>query len=190
MAESGATVLTEETIRTKDKVVAGSLIGAHGLEHMYGHSFLVLLPAIYDSLGLVPIQAGLLSAVRQISSGTTSMGSGFLVDMYQHRRTQTLAVSMALIGLGYLLVSISPSYGLILAALVVASAGSALWHPPSLGLLAQRFPQSRGFLFSLHRSSGNVGDWVGPLLAGVLLGFLGWRWIMGGGTPLLFCWHC
>jgi MFS family permease len=186
MADSSVAALPEESVRAKDKVVATSLISAHGLEHMYGHSFLVLLPAIYESLGLVPIQASLLSAVRQIASGTTSMGSGFFVDMYQHRRTQTLAISMALIGLGYLLVALSPTYGLILAALVVASAGSALWHPPALGLLAQRFPQQRGLLLSLHRSSGNVGDWVGSLLAGVLLGFVGWRWIMGGGTPLLF----
>ncbi|PKB82003.1 MAG: hypothetical protein BZY88_05475 [SAR202 cluster bacterium Io17-Chloro-G9] len=92
---------------------------------------------------------------------------------------------MALIGIGYFLVSISPTYTLILAALVLASAGSSLWHPPALGLLAQRFPQRRGLFISLHRSTGNVGDMIGPLLAGGLLGLMSWRWIMGGGTPLL-----
>ena len=32
---------------------------------------------------------------------------------------------------------------------------------------------------------GNVGDWIGPLAVGGLMGFVGWRWIMGGGTPIL-----
>ena len=172
--------------RTNDSAMASSLIGAHGLEHMYGHGFMALIPAIYDALGLVPIQASLIPAVRQLSSGLTSVFGGFLVDMFQERRGPILAFSMALIGLGYFLVAAFPVYGLILAALAVASAGSALWHPPALGLLAQRFPQRRGFFMSLHRSSGNVGDTIAPVVVGALLGVFGWRWIAGGGTPILF----
>jgi len=75
-----------------------------------------------------------------------------------------------------------------LVAVVVASAGSALWHPPALGLLARRFPRQRGLYISLHRSMGNVGDLAGPLIAGgllLLMGVTSWRWIMGGGTPVL-----
>lgn len=190
MAQTTVTAVTGEQNRTKDSAMVTSVIGAHGLEHMYGRSFLVLIPAIYVALGLAPIQAGLLDAIRQLSSGLTSMSGGFFVDMFQHRRAQVLALSMAMIGVGYFLVAISPTYGLILAALAVASAGSALWHPPALGLLAQRFPLRRGFFISLHRSSGNVGDWVGPLIVGGLLVLLStrsdaWRWIMGGGTPIL-----
>lgn len=187
--EGTVTGLTKEQPRTKDSVMATSLIGAHGLEHMYGHSFPVLVTALYADLGLDPIQVGLLSAVRQLSSGVTSMASGFFVDMFQHRQAQVLAISMALIGIGYFLVAISPTYSLILAALLIASAGSALWHPPALGLLSQRFPERRGLFISLHRSTGNIGDMVGPLIAGGLLAWLSftgsWRWIMGGGTPML-----
>ena len=152
---------------------------------MYGRAFLVLIPQIYVALGLVPIQAGLLDAVRQLSGGATSMTGGFFVDMFQHRRAHILAFSMSLIAIGYFLVSIAPTYGLILASLALASAGTALWHPPALGLLAQRFPKRRGLYISLHRSTGNIGDWLGPLVVGVLLGAVGWRWIMGGGTPVL-----
>jgi len=183
--ERGQAALTETSPRTNDSVMATTLIGAHGLEHMYGHSFAVLITEIYRDLGLDPIQAGVLAAVRQITGGLTSVSSGFFVDMFEHRRAQVLAISMALIGVGYFLVSISPTYTLILAALVLASAGSSLWHPPALGLLAQRFPRRRGLFISLHRSTGNIGDVIGPLVAGGLLLVLGWRWIMGGGTPLL-----
>ena len=183
--ERSQAALTETSRRTNDSVMATTLIGAYGLEHMYGHSFAVLVTEIYRDLGLDPIQAGVLSALRQLTGDLTSVSSGFFVDMFEHRRAQVLAVSMALIGLGYFLVSISPTYTLILAALVLASAGSSLWHSPALGLLAQRFPQRRGLFISLHRSTGNIGDVIGPLAAGGLLLFVGWRWIMGGGTPLL-----
>ena len=165
--------------------MATSVIGAHALEHMYGRAFLVLIPQIYIALGLAPIQAGLLDAVRQLSGGATSMTGGFFVDMFQHRRAHILAFSMSLIAVGYFLVSIAPTYGLILVSLAIASAGTALWHPPALGLLAQRFPTQRGLFISLHRSTGNIGDWLGPLIVGGLLGVVGWRWIMGGGTPVL-----
>lgn len=179
------TLASPEFKRTKNSVMATSVIGAHALEHVYGRAFLVLIPQIYITLGLVPIQAGLLDAVRQLSGGVTSMTGGFFVDMFQHRRAHILAFSMGLIAVGYFLVSIAPTYGLILAALALASAGSALWHPPALGLLAQRFPRQRGLFISLHRSTGNIGDWVGPLIVGGLLAVLGWRWIVGGGTPVL-----
>ena len=179
------TIASPEFKRTKNSVMATSVIGAHALEHVYGRAFLVLIPQIYITLGLVPIQAGLLDAVRQLSGGATSMTGGFFVDMFQHRRAHILAFSMGLIAVGYFLVSIAPTYGLILAALALASAGTALWHPPALGLLAQRFPRQRGLFISLHRSTGNIGDWVGPLIVGGLLAVLGWRWIVGGGTPVL-----
>ncbi len=193
---SAATLPERSGPRTKDSVMATSLIGAHGLEHMYAHGFLALIPAIYDSLGLIPIQASLLTAVRQLASGLTSVFGGFVVDMFQERRGPILAFSMFLIAAGFFLVATLPVYGLILAALVVASAGSALWHPPALGLLSQRFPERRGLFISLHRSAGNVGDTIAPIVVGFLLGAaaLGtmgiaeedrWRWIAGGGTPIM-----
>ena len=171
--------------RTSDKTMATTLIGTHGLEHIYAHSFPVLVTAIYESLALNPLQFGVMLAVRQLSGGLTSVGSGFFVDIFRYRSGQVLGISMGLIGLGYLLVALAPTYLFIIIALVVASAGSALWHPPALGLLARRFPRQRGLYISLHRSVGNVGDLAGPLIAGALLGAVSWRWIMGGGTPVL-----
>jgi MFS family permease len=83
-----------------------------------------------------------------------------------------------------------------------------MWHPPALGLLAQRFPARRGLFISMHRSTGNVGDWIGPLIVGVLLGgaagagdwwgsdwwpwewSVNWRWIVGGGAPIMLTLSC
>ena len=181
---AGSVPLQENQGGVKARTIASTILSAHGLEHLYSHSFPVLVTAIYADLGLNPFQAGIMSAVRQLTAGATSIGSGVLVDLFRHRSEQVLAGSMVLMGVGFFLVSISPVYGLILAALFIASIGNALWHPPALALLSQRFPKQRGLYISLHRASGSIGDLVGPLLAGALLGFVSWRWIIGGGTPL------
>ena len=171
-------------VSVKDSTTAAGIIGVHGLEHLYGRSFLALMPAMYVSLGLAPLQAGVLDAVRQLAAGLTSTGGGFCADLLHYRRTQILAFSMLLIGAGYLTVAVAPIYAVIPTALAVASAGSALWHPPALGYLSERFPERRGLFISLHRSSGNVGDTVGPVIIGALLLVVGWRWVAGGGFPL------
>ena len=48
-------IANPEQQRTKDSVMATTVIGAHALEHMYGRAFLVLIPQIYITLGLAPI---------------------------------------------------------------------------------------------------------------------------------------
>lgn len=185
MAELTESGLTEGRSRVSNRVMAASVTGAHTLEHIYGRSFQVLIPVIYVALSLTPFHASLLEAVRQLTSGIVSMASGLFVDVLAHRRGQILAFSFALIAVGYFLAAIAPSYILILLALVMASAGSALWHPPALGLLAERYPEQKGLYISLHRSTGNIGDAIGPLLVGALLGYMGWRWIAGGGSPVM-----
>ena len=49
--EHPETLVIDDPKRTKGSVMATTLIGAHGLEHMYAHSFPVLVTAIYESWG-------------------------------------------------------------------------------------------------------------------------------------------
>ena len=197
MAEAAETraaaVATGERPRTKDSLMAATVIGAHGIEHMYGRAFYVIIPDIRDALGLSYFLSYLMDGTRSMASGLASMGSGFFSDILQHRRVQILAISMLFVGVGYLLFALSSVYVLMLAFLLIPSIGTALWHPPALALLSQRFPGRRGLLISLHRSTGNLGDVIAPLIVGVvlaggwtLLGYEGWRWVLGGGTPLVF----
>ena len=54
MAETLTVAPPQQAGQTKDSVMATTLIGAHGLEHLYGHSFPVLVTALYTDLGLNP----------------------------------------------------------------------------------------------------------------------------------------
>ena len=164
--------------RGSNTVVASTLIGSHSIQHMYQRGFLVIIPQIYAALGLAPIQVGLLDAVRQGSGGIFSMGGGMMVDRLQHLRGLFLGASLGLMALGYLVVGLAPSYLLILVALSFASSAGSLWHPPALGILSQRYPQRRGLMLSLHRSTGNLGETVAPILVGALLAVLAWQHVL------------
>jgi len=50
-----------------------------------------------------------------------------------------------------------------------------LWHPSAIPWLANRFPERKGLVMSIHGMGGNVGDAVAPLVVGALLGILSWR---------------
>ena len=169
---------------TRDHVAAGAVIAAHSLQHAYGHAFFVILPVIYTSLGLSPIAVGLLGTVRMLAGGAAVVIGGVLIDRLQHRRLLILYISLITMGLSYLMVGLAPTYGLILIALVLASISGSIWHPTARGLLSQIYPRRRGFVISLDRSVGSIGDTVGPLVAGALLVVVAWQRIFLGALPL------
>ena len=169
-----------------DLFVAWALIATHTMQHVYSRGFLVLLPFMMESLGIGYIAAGVMEAVRRISSGVASMGGGVITDRVQHLRGPILAGSIGLMGFGYLLIGVFPNYYVIIISLGFAAAAGSIWHPPALGILSQRFPERRGFYISLHRSAGNVGETVAPAVFGLLLGIIAWQAILWGVFPLAF----
>ncbi len=166
------------------RLTAAGIIISHSLQHFYGQGFYVILPVIYTSLGLTPVAAGLIGTMRQVISGFVSMVGGFALDKFPQRRILVLFLSLLLMGLGYLLVGLSPNYTFILLSIGLAGAAGSIWHPAALSLLSQLYPERRGFLLALHRSSGNAGDVLGPLLVGALLLILVWQNILFGAFPL------
>ena len=166
-------------------VRAGSIIGSHTIEHIYARGFLVLLTEIHEALGLPPFQTFLLDGVRSLAAGTMAMSTGFLVDMFQHRMGHVLWMAMAMMGIGYLLVGLSTSYLIIMISIMVASGGSALWHPPAMALLSLMYPTRRGLFMALHRSTGNIGEAVAPIIVWALLIVLNWQGVVMTGVPVI-----
>jgi MFS family permease len=87
-------------------------------------------------------------------------------------------------GLGYFLVGAAPTYVLILGALMVASIAGSIWHPTARGLLSQIYPHRRGFMITVDRSAGALGDSSGPLIASWLLAYLLWQEVFLPALPL------
>lgn len=183
-AESSAAAAGRPLTRTQQRVMLGGLFGGHALTHFYQQGFVVLLPRLYQEMKLLPLEGGLVEGVRWLSVGTGSILTGFFSDMFRHRRRLFLLLSLLLIGVGYFLVSLATNYGVLLLAVALAAGGASIWHPPALGMLAQRFPQQRGLFMSLHRSLGSVGDVAGPVLIGLLLVVITWRQVLQVTLPV------
>jgi MFS family permease len=69
----------------------------------------------------------------------------------------------------------SHDYWLLLTCAALVGIGNNLWHPTAIPLLAQRYPDRKGLVVSIHGMGGNVGDALAPLVAGALLAVLSWR---------------
>ncbi|MEX2598959.1 MAG: MFS transporter [Dehalococcoidia bacterium] len=185
MAQSTMTAgQSVSNVDPNDKLAAGSVIGAHALQHAYQHGFYLILPLIYSSMALSPAALGLIETSRRLFSGGASMGGGFILDRFQHKRIAVLYGSLIVMGFGYLAVGLAPNYYIILLAAGLAGAAGSIWHPAAIGLLSQRYPERRGFVVSLHRSLGSVGDTAGPLIFGGLLIYFMWQGILLGALPL------
>ncbi len=170
--------------RAEDHRAATAVVAAHSLKHVYQQGYYVVLPELYQAFGLNPVTAGLMDLVRRSVGGVGSMAGGVLLDRYRDRRVHVLYASLVVMGLGYLLLGLAPSYGAILVAVAMAGTAGSLWHPAALGLLGSAYPHRRGFVLAIHRSSGSVGDVVGPLLVGALLVTVAWQTVLFGALPI------
>jgi len=165
--------------------IAGAIVAGHGFQHMYADGFLVLMPTIAEAFGMTALTTGLFSAIRQAAGGLMTVGGGFLIDMFSGRRGLLLAGSLFMMGFGYLLMGLAPNFPVLLITVAIAAAAGSFWHPIGLGLLSTSFPQRRAFMMAIHRSAGNVGEFVTPTLVGFALLAITWRQVLLAGFFLI-----
>jgi MFS family permease len=146
----------------------------HALTHWYPATFYLILPLIGNELGLSYVQIGSILTCQAAAGAIANVPGGLLVDSVAHKG-RLMALSLLWIGAPYLLMGFAHDYWLLLTCAALVGIGNNLWHPAAIPFLAQRFPERRGLVVSVHGMGGNVGDAVAPLVAGALLASLSWR---------------
>ncbi len=175
--ESGSTQTQSRTSRRQWPLLAAVGSG-HALLHWYQQGFLVVFPTIKTDMGLSGTQAGLIISMRFLISGLLNIPAGAVLDRFRDYWPAIFGLSVLAVGVGYLLVGLSPVYLVLL--LTVGLAGAhPLWHLPGVAILSEKFPERRGFAISIHGMGATVGDTLGPVVLGLLLVFLTWRQAMG-----------
>jgi MFS family permease len=149
----------------------------HMLTHWYPSTFYLLLPLIGNELGLSYGQIGSILTCQFICGSLSNVPGGILVDSIP-RKGLLMAIALCWVGAPYLLMGFTHSYWTLLACAGLVGIGNNLWHPTAIPLLAHYFPRRKGFVVSLHGMGGNVGDALGPLAAGFLLGSMDWRHVV------------
>ncbi len=161
----------------------------HGVKHFGQGALLVMMPFIRSAFGMSDIVYGAIFAINAVSSGVANIPAGMLSDMYRKRVAWLLAISMIMVGTGYLLVGISPWLWLIGLAVAIIGFGTSLWHAPAFGTLAARYPSRTGVAMAAHLTGAQIGNTTSPIIIGLLLGgtigawhFEGfeWRYVSAG----------
>ena len=153
----------------------GALSFGHGIAHLYDQGFPVFMPAIASTLGLSNLQVAALLGIRQGGFALVNLVGGVIVDRLSDNWGQILTGCMLWAALAFVLIAASPNMGILIIAVAMVSIPGALWHLPSTAAISQRFPDRRGFAISMHGFGSNIGNALGPLMAGGLLTFMLWR---------------
>ncbi len=146
----------------------------HAVVHWFTQAFPILLAELVTSTGLGPLAAGTIMGARNISGAIANIPVGIAADRYVHRRTQFMTASLLWLGGGFFLIGIAPNRTWIIVSAAVLGVGSALWHPPAVGLLSTRFPARRASVMAIHGVGASVGDITGPLAVGTMLLAVSW----------------
>lgn len=152
------------------QTVLGILL-ALSASHLINDTLQALLPAIYPmlkaSFGLTFTQIGLITLSYQL---TASLLQPF-VGTYTDRRPKpfSLAAGMTLTLAGLVLLSLAPSYGMILLSSVLIGMGSSIFHPEASRVAHMAAGMRHGFAQALFQVGGNLGTSFGPLLAAIII---------------------
>jgi MFS family permease len=158
-------------------MISGLSFG-HALFHWFGQSLVVVLPEIQSAFGLTGVGVGSILTVRGLASGIVSLPGGVLVDMCRRYWGLVLSLALGVLGVGVLMVGLSPAYPILLIGIAVVAMTHSIWHLPVSAALSYHFPARRAMALSFHGVGGSIGDVVGPVATGALLAILSWREVL------------
>ncbi len=169
----------------KRRHILALLTAGHAAEHWYIGILGPLLPSLVADMEISFTQVGLLFAGRSVFSALSSVGTGLATDRLGGGKF-VLVACLAGIAASYGGMSLAPSFLVLLPIFWFSGLLTHLWHPPSMGLLGDKFRHQKGFALRLHGTWASIGQTISPFVAGFLLLFLPWRGVLAVNTlPLL-----
>ncbi|HSL52602.1 MAG TPA: MFS transporter, partial [Candidatus Deferrimicrobiaceae bacterium] len=147
------------------------LLGFLALGHMVidinQGSFPVILPFLKDALNLSYAATGMIVLTANITSSLIQPLFGYLADKTARRWLLPLSVLLSAVGLGFL--GLAPSYGAVLALVVITGFGVAAYHPEGYRTATAVAGERKATGVSIFSTGGNIGIAVGPPLLALLL---------------------
>ncbi len=150
------------------------LFGLNAVDELDRTAFAVLLPEIRDHFGLSDAGALALVAASTVAVLVIEVPLSFYCDRRNRVRIATTGAALwALFSIG---TGLAVSVLMLVVMRVGAGGGRAVVTPTHSSLLSDYYePRSRVKVFSAHRQANSVGQIAGPLFAGLLAYFFGWR---------------
>lgn len=152
----------------------GLISAAHFLSHFYQLALPPLFILIHDDLGVGYLALGSTVAAYNIATAVLQTPIGFMVDRIGARGV--LIAGLAVNAAAIAAVGFAETYWGLMAAMIVAGAGNAVFHPADFALLSSSVDDRRlGRAFSLHSLSGSLGFAAAPVFVLFLASVWDWR---------------
>lgn len=162
--------------------------------------FVVATAAFFLSIDLTFVNVALPDIGRQFSTSAGDLA--WVVDAYTVMLTSFLIPGAAvaerfgrkrvfLCGMGLFTIAsvvggLTSSLGVLLAARAAMGAGAGMMLAPAMAITAMSFaPADRPRALATWASAGALGLALGPVLGGLVVGWLGWRWAFLLPVPIL-----
>ncbi|MBB3212219.1 FSR family fosmidomycin resistance protein-like MFS transporter [Herbaspirillum sp. Sphag1AN] len=147
--------------------VLSAISFAHLLNDMIQSLILAIYPMLKGEFHLSFAQIGLITLTYQLTASLLQPLVGWFTD----RRPQpySLPIGMTFTLSGLLLLSIAPTFALVLIAAALVGTGSSIFHPESSRVARMASGGRHGLAQSLFQVGGNLGSSLGPLLAAAII---------------------
>lgn len=137
-------------------------------------SFLLLLPYITNDLHLTLTQAGFLATLLNLLGIMLALPAGYIATKFGGLKT--LVIALFFYGLGFLGISLSPTYLWLFPLFILAGVGFGLFHPIGLALVARLAEKTeRGKQMGNFTAVGDLGRIGIAAVLTFIVVFLGWR---------------
>jgi EmrB/QacA subfamily drug resistance transporter len=144
----------------------------------------VALPAMQRDFDSSTAEVQWIIGAYLLSLASLMAGSGRLADLLGRRRL--FLVGVIVFGLSSLACAAAPSELALIVARLVQGAGGALTQPLALAnATAIMPPERRGWAIGVLASAGSTCLMIGPLLGGLLVETVGWRWVFVINAPVV-----
>lgn len=147
------------------------VLGSIGICHFLNDMLQSVIPAVYpilkSSYRLDFGQIGIITLCYQLTASILQPVVGLYTD--HHPKPYSLPAGMIFTAFGLLLLASAPSFGVILLAVVLVGAGSAVFHPEASRVARMASGGQHGLAQSVFAVGGNAGSALGPLLAAFIV---------------------
>ncbi len=146
----------------------------------------VIYPLMMKELGMTYIAIASLAAVYNTLGSVFQAAYGFVVPYV--RRGVILGVGNCVLGLSVAAAGFASNFNHFFTARLIGGIGSSPQHPVGSSMLASHFGATRGRTLAFHSTAGQIGSLLAPLLAAVMVTYIGWRsvfWLVGSFATLI-----
>lgn len=152
----------------------GLISAAHFLSHFYQLALPPLFVLIHEDIGIGYLALGSAVAAYNITTAVLQTPIGLLVDRIGARGV--LIAGLAVNAGAIAAAGFAETYWQLMAAMIVAGAGNAVFHPADFALLSSSVDDRRmGRAFSVHSLAGSLGFAAAPVSLLFLAAVWDWR---------------